>query len=69
MDEALLHIDIDERLFKVKILKASDKDVDVQQCVDRMLDIKHLKRFYKAKFGISDKKDGDTSDENDDEVG
>lgn len=29
IDEALLHVDIDERLFKIKVLKPSDKDPEL----------------------------------------
>lgn len=55
VDEALLHIDIDPRMFKIKILKPSDKDPKMQRCVERMLDINKLKKHYKRKFHIVDK--------------
>ena len=54
VDEVLMHFDIDPRMFKIKILKPSDKDPKMQRCVERMLDINKLKKFYKRKYNIVD---------------
>ena len=55
-------IDIDERLFEIKILKPKAYEKDLCKCVERLQDINKLRKYWHQHFGYEAKDEEVTAD-------